>query len=77
MRVRLRYLIAAGTVAAFVTAPAAVADDSFGCLTGPNGECASPDNAQLNDSPPPEVQNPDAGGFYQGPYAVPWDEGSH
>jgi hypothetical protein len=79
VRVRLRYLIAAGAVAALLGAPTAVADDTGqNCTdTGSNDtQCSSPGNVQINDAPPPQIADPAVEGFYPGPYAVPWDEGN-
>jgi hypothetical protein len=74
MRLRSRYLIAAGVAAAILSAPTAVADPGASCTTaGSDTECSSPGNVQINDSPP--MPNSAAGGVYPGPYPVPWAEG--
>jgi hypothetical protein len=77
MRLRIRYLFAAGTAAAILGAPTALADDTGQSCTDTTAgsECSSPGNVQINDSPP-EVQDPFMGGFYPGPYEVPFNEGS-
>ena len=78
MHIRFGYLIAAGAVAAILSAPtAAAAGTSQGCTdTGASvTECSSPGNVQIDDAPP--AVNPDLGGFYPGPYPVPWDEGGY
>jgi hypothetical protein len=76
MRLRFRYLIAAGAVAAIVGAPTAAAANPVQSCTDTNAgsECSSPGNVQIDDSPPVNT-NPFLGGFYGGPYPVPWDEG--
>jgi hypothetical protein len=76
MRIHFRYLLAAGAIAAVVGAPPAMADDpGQGCTdTGAATECSSPGNVEINDSPP-VVADPFSGGFYGGPYPVPFDEG--
>ena len=77
MHLRFRYLIAAGAVAATISAPTALADPDATCnTTGSHTECSSPGNVQINDSLPAQEGNPYVGGFYPGPYPVPWDEGS-
>jgi hypothetical protein len=73
MRIHFRYLLAAGAIAAMVSAPPAMADQ--GCTdVGASTECSSPGNVQINDSPPVEA-DPFSGGFYGGPYPVPFAEG--
>jgi hypothetical protein len=42
---------------------------------GAGTECSSPGNVQINDSPPAIADNGFAGGFYGGPYPVPFAEG--
>jgi hypothetical protein len=76
MRIRFRYLVAAGAVAAIVGAPVAAADDTGqSCTDSTSGtECSSPGNVQIDDAPP-VAESPFLGGFYGGPYPVPWDEG--
>jgi len=77
MRIGLRYLLAAGAVAAMVGAPPAVADDADqNCVAAPGTECSSPGNAEINDSPPVGADNGFGGGFYPGPYPVPFNEGT-
>ena len=76
MRIGLRYLLAAGAVAAMVGAPAAAADDQNCVATGPGTECSSPGNVEINDSPPVIADNGFGGGFYPGPYPVPFNEGT-
>jgi hypothetical protein len=77
MRLRFRHVLAAGAVAAFVGAPVAIADDSDNCTALAAGnECSSPGNVQINDSPPAAADNGFGGGFYPGPYPVPFNEGS-
>jgi len=75
--IRFRYLLAAGAVAAMVGAPAAMADDAGQSCTdvGAGTECSSPGNVQINDAPPAVADNGFGGGFYGGPYEVPFGEG--
>ena len=74
---RFRYLLAAGAVAAMVGAPLAAADDQNCQDTGnATTECSSPGNVEINDAPPAVSVNPFGGGFYGGPYPVPFDEGN-
>ena len=80
MRLQLRVLTAAAAVAvgALLAAPtAAAADPNQTCtdVSGPDTECSSPGNVQINDSPSAAQANPFAEGFYPGPYLVPFDEG--
>jgi hypothetical protein len=77
MKLRFRYLAAAGAVAALVGAPTAFADDpGAGCdATGAGTECTSPGNVQIDDAPA-AVGDPFGDGTYPGPYTVPFDEGS-
>jgi hypothetical protein len=77
MQVRFRYLAAAGAVAAVVAAPIATADDSDQSCTaaGPDTQCSSPGNVEINDSPPAVPDAGFGGGFYPGPYPVPFNEG--
>ncbi len=85
MRIRLRYLLAAGAVAAMCGAPMAVADDDTNpsCVeTGAAMQCSSPGNVQIDDSPgagdftlPYWDETFGDPGFYQGPYPVPYAEG--
>ena len=83
MRLRFRVLTAAAAVAvgALLAAPTAAADPNQTCteVSGTDTECSSPGNVQINDSPPAVEANagPFEGGFYPGPYPVPFDEGSH
>ncbi|MDT5094356.1 MAG: hypothetical protein QOH60_3719 [Mycobacterium sp.] len=73
MRLRSRYLLAAGVAAAILSAPTAVADPGAACTTaGSDTECSSPGNVQINDSVPVQAS---PNGVYGGPYPVPWDEG--
>ena len=80
MRIRFRYLIVAGAAAALFGAPAAAADDCT--TTGETTTCSSPGNVQINDSPTDEPfslpywDEAFGGGYYQGPYPVPYAEGS-
>lgn len=82
MRIRLRYLLAGGAVAAMLGAPAAAAQPT--CTnTGGATECTSPGNVQINDTPSvQEFTLPywdeafGNTGYYPGPYPVPYDEGS-
>jgi hypothetical protein len=79
MRLRLRLLIAAAAVAvtALLAAPTAAAAGTGQTCTdvaGSDTECFSPGNVQINDAPQ-AVESPFIGGFYPGPYPVPWDEG--
>jgi hypothetical protein len=78
MRIRLRYVLAAGGVAAVIGAPAAMADDTDqNCAdVGGGTECSSPGNVQINDSPPVVGDNGFGNGWYGGPYMVPFGEGS-
>jgi hypothetical protein len=39
---------------------------------GAGTECSSPGNVQINDAPPAIADNGFAGGFYPGPYPVPF-----
>jgi hypothetical protein len=78
MRIRFRYLAAAGAVAAMFGAPAAAAEDGGQRCTDLSNtatECSTPGNVQINDSPPTvgEAAFPWA---YPGPYPVPYDEGT-
>jgi hypothetical protein len=80
MRIRFRFLVAAGGVAALFGAPAAIADPS--CTTTGAGDtvCSSPGNVQVNDSPTVEdftlpYWDETFGGAYPGPYPVPYAEG--
>jgi hypothetical protein len=74
--IRFRYLLAAGAVAAVVGAPVAAADDQSCQDIGQATECSSPGNVQIDTAPPVEVGGPFGGGFYGGPYPVPFDEGN-
>jgi hypothetical protein len=80
MHLRLRVLTAAAAVAvgAILAAPTAAADPNQTCMdvSGPDTECSSPGNVQINDSPSAAEANPFVEGFYPGPYPVPFDEGS-
>lgn len=78
MRIRLRYVLAPGGIAAVIGAPAAMADDTDqGCTAvGAGTECSDPGNVQINDSPPVVADNGFGGGAYGGPYPVPFGEGS-
>ena len=81
MRIQFGYLIAAGAVAAFLGAPAAAADNPSCTNTGGDTVCSSPGNVQINDSPPADeftlpYWDEVWGGAYQGPYPVPYAEGS-
>jgi hypothetical protein len=82
MRLQLRVLTAAAAVAvgALLAAPTAAAadgDQTCTAVSGPDTECSSPGNVQINDSPSAAEANagPFEGGFYPGPYPVPFDEG--
>jgi hypothetical protein len=69
--------LAAAAVAAMVGAPAAMAADPESCTDiGTASECSSPGNVQINDSPPAVADQGFGGGFYGGPYPVPFDEGN-
>jgi hypothetical protein len=74
--IRFRYLLAAGAVAAMVGAPVAAAADQSCQEIGNGTECSSPGNVQINDTPPVVADNGFGGGFYGGPYPVPFDEGN-
>ncbi|MBV8966488.1 MAG: hypothetical protein JO191_09965 [Mycobacteriaceae bacterium] len=80
MRIRFRYLMAAGAVGALLGAPAATADPT--CTnTGGDTVCSTPGNVQINDSPSVgdftlPYWDETFGGAYPGPYAVPFGEGS-
>jgi hypothetical protein len=85
MRLRFRYVVAAGAVAALLGAPAASADDDTtnpSCSnTGGDTVCQTPGNVQINDSPPVDeftlpYWDEAFGGAYPGPYPVPFDESS-
>ncbi len=83
MRIRFRYVMAAGAIAAMLGAPAAAADDTNpSCTnTGDATECSSPGNVEINDSPPADdftlpYWDEAFGGSYAGPYQVPYAEGS-
>jgi hypothetical protein len=83
MRIRFRYLLAAGAVVALCGAPAAVADDTNPDCTQMSGttECSTPGNVQINATPPVDeftlpYWDEAFGGAYPGPYPVPYDEGS-
>ena len=78
MRIQLRYLLAAGAVAAMVGAPAAMADDpDQSCTDLGSGatECSSPGNVQIDDAPTVAADDGFMSGAYPGPYPVPFDEG--
>jgi hypothetical protein len=82
MRIQLRYLLAAGAVAAVCGAPVAAAQPDCTNVGGTTTECSSPGNVQINAGPPvSEFTLPywdetfGSPGFYQGPYPVPYDEG--
>jgi hypothetical protein len=86
VRVRFRYLAAAGAVVAVLAAPTAAADDNNQSCTdvANTTECSSPGNVQIN-AAPPVVEEPftlpywdeayGGGGAYPGPYPVPYAEG--
>jgi hypothetical protein len=82
MRIRLRYLMAAGAIAALSGAPAAAAEPS--CTTvGGSTTCSSPGNTEINATPPGgDFTLPywdetfGDSGYYPGPYPVPYNEGS-
>jgi hypothetical protein len=80
MRIRFRYLMAAGAAAAVLGAPAAAADPT--CTnTGGETVCSTPGDVQVNASPPVDdftlpYWDEVWGGAYPGPYAVPYGEGS-
>jgi hypothetical protein len=81
MRIRLRFLMAAGAITALCGAPAAAAQPSC-TSTGGATECSTPGNVQINDSPGGDFTLPywdetfGDSGYYPGPYPVPYDEGS-
>jgi hypothetical protein len=87
MRIKLNHLtplLAAGAAAvAIAAAPMAAAATPVPAPTaaatcssaGAGTECSSPGNVQINDSPPAIADNGFAGGFYPGPYPVPFAEG--
>lgn len=83
MRIRFRYLVAAGATGALLGAPAAAADDTNpNCVQTGAGttECSSPGNVEIDASPPVEEFSMPYwdevwGGAYPGPYAVPYGEG--
>jgi hypothetical protein len=86
MRIRFRYLVIAGAVAAVAGAPTAAADDtnpSCTNITGSATECSSPGNVQISEAPPATQDvftlpywDEVFGGSYPGPYPVPYAEGS-
>lgn len=81
MRIRFRWLMVAGAVAAVLGAPVAAADDGPACSdTGGDTVCSTPGNVQINDSPAVDFTLPywdeTFGGAYPGPYSVPYGEGS-
>ena len=86
MRIRIRYLVVAGAVAAMAGAPAAAADNSNQTCTttGSATQCSSPGNVQITDSPPvmadpftlPYWDEVWGGGAYPGPYPVPYNQSS-
>jgi hypothetical protein len=84
MRIRFRYLAAAGAVAALLGAPAAAADDTNpNCVNTGSGDtvCSTPGNVEINASPPVDefslpYWDEAFGGAYAGPYVVPYAEGS-
>lgn len=82
MPIRFGLLVAGGAAAAFLSAPAALAQPNC-VVTGPEDsttQCQSPGNVQINDTPPLEQEPfimPYWDGVYGGPYPVPFDEGSH
>ena len=83
MRIRSRYLAAAGAVAALFGAPAAAADQQSCTDTGSGDTvCSTPGNVQINDSPQAEdftlpYWDETFGGAYPGPYPVPYAEGQN
>jgi hypothetical protein len=80
MRIRFRYLLAAGAVAGLCSAPVAAAQPDC-TQTGSGTECSTPGNVQINATPPVDEYtlpywDEAFGGVYPGPYPVPYDEGS-
>jgi hypothetical protein len=81
MRMRFRYLMAAGAVAALFGAPAAAAQPSCNTTGGDNTICQSPGNVQITEDPSNDFTLPYwdeafGGAYTGGPYPVPYDEGS-
>jgi hypothetical protein len=81
MRIRLRYLTAAGAIVALCGAPAATAEPSCSSEGG-STVCSTPGNVEINSSPSADFTLPywdetfGDSGYYPGPYPVPYDEGS-
>ena len=81
MRIRFRYLLAAGAVAALCGSPVAAAQPAC-TSTGSDTECSTPGNVQINATPPvdeftlPYWDEAFGGAYTGGPYPVPYDEGS-
>ena len=68
-------LATAGLAAAAPTTSAIPLANQQSCSSvGGGTECSSPGNVQINDAPPTTADNGFAGGFYPGPYAVPFAE---
>jgi hypothetical protein len=82
MRIQLRYVAVAGAIAALCGAPVAAAQPSCSSTGGGATECSTPGNVQINESPGGDFTLPywdetfGDSGYYQGPYPVPYDEGS-
>jgi hypothetical protein len=66
----------AGSAAAASTASAIPLANQQSCSSvGAGTECSSPGNVQIIDSPSAAANYGFAGGFYRGPYPVPFAEG--
>ena len=66
-------LATAGSAAAAPTTSAILLASQQSCSSvGAGTECSSPGNVQINDSPPAVASNGFGGGFYPGPYPVPF-----
>jgi hypothetical protein len=81
MRIRIRYVLAVGAIAALFGAPAAAAQQSCTGTGGDTTVCQTPGNVQINDSPAEDFTLPYwdeafGGAYTGGPYPVPYDEGS-
>jgi hypothetical protein len=69
-------LATAGSAAAAAPTSAIPLANQQSCSSvGAGTECSSPGNVQINDSPPAVADYGFAGGFYPGPYPVPFAEG--
>ena len=63
---------AVSAAAAPTTSAIPLANQQSCSSAGAGTECSSPGNVQINDSPPAAANYGFAGGFYPGPYPVPF-----